>query len=115
MLIFAGALPKAGGEDDFDKWYRQEHCREVSKTGGYRRTRRYKLVWAMERPDASTAKADPLPALALHEFDSMPSQEELIPTSETPWAKTTWGEVQKQDTGVYQLVKAFGEAEGKLW
>ena len=115
MLIFAGASPKAGGDADFDAWYRQEHCLEVSKTGGYRRTRRYKLAWAMERPDAGTAKVDQLPVLAMHEFDSMPPQEELMPTSETPWAKTTWGEVQKTDVGVYKLLKSFGEAEGKLW
>jgi hypothetical protein len=58
-VIVAAATPV--DYPDFDEWYRKEHCYEVSKCPGYRRTRRYKLTYGRQNrlPTEEKQLADP--------------------------------------------------------
>jgi len=64
-VIVAAATPV--DYPDFDEWYRKEHCYEVSKCPGYRRTRRYKLTYARQNrlPAEENQLADPPKYLAM--------------------------------------------------
>jgi hypothetical protein len=65
MVIVAAASPL--DPPDFDEWYRKEHCSEISKCPGYRRTRRYKLTYARQNrlPDEKKQLAEPPTYLAM--------------------------------------------------
>jgi hypothetical protein len=65
MVIVAAASPL--DPPDFDEWYRKEHCSEISKCPGYRRTRRYKLTYARQNrlPDEEKQLAEPPTYLAM--------------------------------------------------
>jgi hypothetical protein len=41
LLISAALQPKDGGDEDFERWYREEHLKVLSECPGYRRSRRY--------------------------------------------------------------------------
>jgi hypothetical protein len=64
-VIVAAATPV--DYPDFDEWYRKEHCYEVSKCPGYRRTRRYKLTYGRQDrlPAEENQLADPPKYLAM--------------------------------------------------
>lgn len=109
--------PAEGTDDDFDKWYREEHCYELSKCPGYRRTRRFKLTFGRQNrlPAADKKISEPPKYLALHEFDSdeLP-QAELQKTGETEWAKKVMGGVTQTDIGVYKVLKEFGDVKARF-
>jgi hypothetical protein len=64
-VIVAAATPL--DYPDFDEWYRKEHCYEISKCPGYRRTRRYKLTHARQNrlPEEEKQLAEPPKYLAM--------------------------------------------------
>ena len=49
-------------EEDFEKWYREEHLELLSKLPGYRRSLRYKIG-----PRSPLTKGETQPYLAIHE------------------------------------------------
>ncbi|KAF8155462.1 hypothetical protein B0H34DRAFT_713316 [Crassisporium funariophilum] len=56
-------------EDEFNKWYEEEHMPDLSRLSGWLRGRRYKLVDSVE---LAAKPVDPKPVhnyLAIHEFD----------------------------------------------
>lgn len=57
--------PAAGTEDDFTRWYRDEHFQQMALEPGWLRTRRYKLVRHL---GSRELESDPPTFLALHEF-----------------------------------------------
>ncbi|KAF8881824.1 hypothetical protein CPB84DRAFT_1851451 [Gymnopilus junonius] len=76
-------------DEDFNKWYEEEHIDAIAKTLSWQRCRRYKLVDRVEL----TGKIDPAKKihnyLAVHEFDSNDynTTPEFIAAVSTPWSK----------------------------
>ncbi|KAI9744332.1 MAG: hypothetical protein M1818_002484 [Claussenomyces sp. TS43310] len=121
LLMYYAVTPAPGTEDDYDAFYRQEHCKELAKCTGYRRTRRYKLQYKVPQPPAEQStlppigSADPPIYLVLHEFDGqMLPQKELEATTETRWAKRVVGGLVKMEAGVFKLLRAVGEMENRF-
>lgn len=117
MVISAGLTPAPGTDDDFDKWYREEHCRDLAKCPGYRRTRRFKLTFGRQNRLPATEKkiAEPPKYLALHEFDvdELPAKE-LAATGETPWATKIMGGCVQTEVGIFKILKEFGDVKAKF-
>jgi hypothetical protein len=63
FLLMAEMTPV--DEADFDKWYREEHLRMLSKIPGYRCSKRYKLGPAVP----VLTRGEPPQFLAIHECD----------------------------------------------
>lgn len=109
-LISAALQPAAGQDEDFDKWYRQEHLKVLSEAPEYRRSRRYKVANATML-DQFVRKAPEVPQyLALHEFDGedLPWKE-LGASAETEWAKRIMENLRKEEIGWYRLKRVYAE------
>ncbi len=81
LLLAVSMTPAEGTDEDFDKWYREEHLADLAKCSGYVRSRRFKTV----RPHSDLEAPD---YAAFHEFvgEALP-MEELKKTTETEWSK----------------------------
>ena len=44
MIMVAAITPTQVSDEEWEDWYRKEHCYETSRCPGYRRTRRFRLV-----------------------------------------------------------------------
>jgi hypothetical protein len=105
IVISAALSPAEGSDEDFDKWYREEHLFELSKCKGYTRTKRYNLVRGV--PESRRPKY-----LAVHEFnDDGFDMAEVMKTTETPWAKKTMGSLTMKQILVFALTFSAGEVE----
>jgi len=117
FVVAAAASPIENGDEDFDAWYRKEHLYELSKCTGYRRTRRYALVEAVQMGSTGEQKkvAEMPKYIAFHEFDgdSLPN-EQLAKTAETEWAQKVWTPAPKKEMGAYKLLSAQGDVKAKL-
>jgi len=69
-------------EDDFDKWYREEHLDMLHKLPGYRRTARYQIG-----PELLWTEGKPPKYLAIHEMDHWNGLDgkEAEAANTTPW------------------------------
>jgi hypothetical protein len=108
LVISAALSPAAGTDEDFDRWYKEEHYRTLAECKGYVRTRRYKLKTAMSAKDIPTY-------LALHEFDgdTLPV-EDLAKSGDTPWAKKIMGALAGQEVFVFSLIGSWGDIKAKF-
>ncbi|OAG42619.1 hypothetical protein AYO21_03204 [Fonsecaea monophora] len=99
VIATAAVQPKAGGEDDFDTWYRQQHLDMLSMIIPYRAATRYEQIDPANKPRY----------LTIHEFDStdIPG-EQIRRSSTTEWAKRVLGSVQSMEGYTWKLTRAYG-------
>jgi len=102
--------PAPGTDDDFNAWYRDEHCALIAEFPNYVRTRRFKLVGKLGQPPL--AEGAPSTYLALHEFDgeSIPF-DELPKTIETPWGQKVMGGATNINGAVYKYASGQGNVD----
>ena len=69
-------------EEDFEKWYREEHLDMLHKLPGYRRSSRYR-----SGPKTHLTEGDPPKYLAIHEMDELRGFDgkEAEAANSTPW------------------------------
>ncbi|KAK3078367.1 hypothetical protein LTS18_007696 [Coniosporium uncinatum] len=137
LVISAALTPAKGQDDDFNRWYHDEHMAEVGKVEGYLRTRRYRQIVATD-PDFKPARTttgnegctgpeatildcyerrqnERAPAyLALHEFDAGEfDMEGLAKADETEWSKRIVPTLEVMQAGFFRLIRPYGKfAEG---
>jgi antibiotic biosynthesis monooxygenase (ABM) superfamily enzyme len=72
-------------EEDWDKWYREEHLDMLSKVPGYRRSQRYRIG----APVPVLTRGEPIKYLTVHEFDHLDGMggPESQALSTTEWTK----------------------------
>jgi hypothetical protein len=72
-------------EEDWDRWYREEHLDMLSKMPGYRRSQRYKIGPAVP----VLTRGEPTKFLTIHELDSFDgmSGEQSQALNNTEWTK----------------------------
>ena len=101
--------PKESTDEDFDKWYREEHLADLSKCPGYVRSRRFKSV-----PGVPGAEEAP-EYIAFHEFEGeeLP-MEKLIETTKTEWSRKHMENVRKNETTVWKKIFVGGEENFEL-
>ncbi|KFH40420.1 hypothetical protein ACRE_089140 [Hapsidospora chrysogenum ATCC 11550] len=108
--------------EEFDKWYREEHCRLLESYPGYLRTTRFKLVYARTNAESRILKglappsdvAPPTPPtwLTLHEFEvDELDMEKLSKAGSSPWCDKMTSGFSKMEVHIYRLAKEFGEKD----
>lgn len=111
-LFIVMIQPAPESEEEFNNWYEEEHVPLLSKSPGWVRSRRYKLINAAEvsgRANAEEALA-PLTYLALHEIESEETREtpEWKHATSTPWRNKVVNElVVGRDARLFELYKVF--------
>ncbi|KAF9450666.1 hypothetical protein P691DRAFT_797920 [Macrolepiota fuliginosa MF-IS2] len=97
-------------EVDFNKWYDEEHTRDISKTPGWLRARRYKLIDGANRVERGLAP--PIEGwnyLTMHDFERGDYRKlpEFIAALETPWSKKTLETLKGVVLREFELHKNF--------
>jgi len=117
----AGIEPGPAVEDEeFDKWYREEHLRLIAEVPGYIRSTRFKLAYyrtnaqsrvlkGLPPRDADLTIAVPPKWFAIHEFDREDvDNAALLKTAETEWAKKMLKGAETVEGGKWKLAGSFG-------
>ncbi|KAJ7119846.1 hypothetical protein C8R44DRAFT_788973 [Mycena epipterygia] len=95
-------------EEDFNKWYDEEHMDLISRIPGWKRGRRYKLVDSAQlignAPDQPACKY-----LAIHEIDNKDFEEsaEMKHARGTEWAQRVRNYAIRREIRVFELHKGF--------
>ncbi|KAF9895142.1 hypothetical protein FE257_000044 [Aspergillus nanangensis] len=124
-LIAAEVELKEGvSAEEFDQWYREEHCPLISKSKGFLRSTRFKLAYARTNAQSRVLKGlapetdEPLPEpatwLSLHEFECEADEMDLVELGKltaTPMCEKMVGDFKQCDTRVFRMVKEFGEKD----
>lgn len=100
-------------ESEFNKWYQDEHADEFSKTAGWRRCRRYKLVSQVEL--GRTAGTEPAPVynyLTLHEFEigDYDKDPQFSHAVQTPWSLKILPQLKGFDLRKFALLNEINRA-----
>jgi len=98
-------------DQEFNKWYAEEHMPQIAKVPGWLRTRRYKLVSAVELGRKASLDDSPVyNYLTLHDFEQEDffNLPEFQATLHTPWAQKVIAELIR--SGV--IARRFGLYKG---
>lgn len=84
-VLLTSSTPGTGHDEDFERFYDEEHIELVAKVPGWLRSRRYKL----EESSGAESTSAPGRYLAVHEFERHGFIEapEMGATMKTPWAE----------------------------
>ncbi|KAJ6607483.1 hypothetical protein B0H10DRAFT_2071477 [Mycena sp. CBHHK59/15] len=98
-------------EDDFNKWYNQEHMDLLSKVPGWKRGRRYAIVDSNQRGELTNKPISKY--LALHELDNNGFAEtpEWKLALSTKWRDRVMENVVRRELRVFELLKVFRKPE----
>lgn len=100
--------PAEGTDEEFDEWYRKQHLDMLSTVKGYRRSTRWKKSVAMSAASSAATY------MALHEWEELPSAEQLKVVTGTEWSRKIIGGLKIMEREVWQLVQVAGDAQTKL-
>ncbi|KAF2017738.1 hypothetical protein BU24DRAFT_449347 [Aaosphaeria arxii CBS 175.79] len=95
--------PEAGMGGELDRWYRQEHLEQISQLPGWRRSKRYELIFKVQSkndPDAEKAPKH----LAIHEFKEGIDVKGMAKDEWTAWTRRVIEHSTSIDEGVFELV-----------
>jgi len=100
----AGVEPASGGEEDYDAYMRDEHLAQMALEPGWRRSKRYKLVFQVNAADAASW-------LALYEFDEKNKLGIEVKPLEpmTDWTKRTFAKSTKMELGIFHKLGSFSK------
>ncbi|ESK90908.1 alpha beta [Moniliophthora roreri MCA 2997] len=110
FILLAGAEVKPEIEDDFNKWYREEHVVYLQKFPGWLRCRRYKLFDNLNKgvlEGVGTLKV--CKYLAIHEFseDGFMESEVFKGSVETSWVRQIATGVTNQEVRYLRLHRIY--------
>jgi hypothetical protein len=107
VILTVEIQPRAVNEEDFEKWYQEEHLRLLRELPGYRRCSRY--VIGLKTP--SMIVTQPAKYIAIHELNSLDaySSKEAELANNTSW---TVKHVEESEIAIlrgWELVYSGGE------
>lgn len=108
-LISGAVEPAEGGDDDLDRWYREEHLNQATTQPGWKRTTRYKLIFQVRNDPGPQNSEDAPKWLALHEWDKGylgPEVQPFQPMSE--WTSTVMSNARNIQANNYEKIGSFG-------
>ncbi|KAJ6554952.1 hypothetical protein DFH09DRAFT_1493874 [Mycena vulgaris] len=96
-------------EDDFNRWYDEEHMDLVACVPGWKRGRRYKLVEYKQSGQLMTDQLVPK-YLAIHELDNgdFDKTVEIAHARSTEWAQRVFKNAIHREVRKFELHKVFG-------
>ncbi len=108
FICLAMMEPSSEGEDEFNKWYEEEHISLLSKAPGWIRSRRFKVVHELNTGKEVTGPTQKY--LALHELEN----KEVMDTAAwihagTPWRNKVVNElVLRREIRLFELYRTWG-------
>ncbi|KAJ7196024.1 hypothetical protein GGX14DRAFT_473969 [Mycena pura] len=108
QFLFAVTIEIAPeNEDDFNRWYSEEHMAMIARIPGWKRGRRYKLL--QTQPQGVTPVAT---YLALHELDNENFEQtaEIEQARSTEWSKRVFKRVIRRDVRAFELHNFFAKS-----
>ena len=107
FLLFVGLEVTAEMEDEFNKWYHEEHMALVMKVPGWRKGTRYFLDSEVGRGDGAGKLV--CRYLAVHEFDNdkYMSTPEFKEATSTPWREEVMKGITGKEMRTFERVKVF--------
>ena len=110
FIIIVEVLVQPELEEEFNRWYEEEHIPLLSKVTGWHRTRRYKLISSIELADGTSD--DPVPNyLTIHEWTNTPELKLLKAATTTPWSTKMLKEVSKVISRQFTTYSIFQKPE----
>ncbi|KAH8916532.1 hypothetical protein BT69DRAFT_1355601 [Atractiella rhizophila] len=109
FLVSVGLTP-GGGEEDLEKWYREEHLSMISKIPHFRRGMRFKVTDSKLHQSGKEDEVGKAPQfLALYEYDQLGPEvvesEQWKAVLETPWAKKHMANMKQSEVAMWKLYK----------
>jgi len=109
--VFVGIDIAEGHEEEFNRWYDEEHTPMLMKVPGWLRSRRFTLQEAGatgELKGAGPYKAPPK-FLSVHDYEGPDglTSEEFKAAVSTPWRDEIWKHVLGRERRVFKLYKEF--------
>jgi hypothetical protein len=97
-------------EDDYNKFYHEEHLGMLSKVPGYRRSQRYQLISTRENAPKNVPKF-----MAVHEFEHLNALDgpELREADASPNTIRVFGNAKMVNIRGFKLVKGWGYTNSK--
>ncbi|KAL0579440.1 hypothetical protein V5O48_002546 [Marasmius crinis-equi] len=117
FLLLLGFEIKPEAEDDFNRWYREEHIPQyLAKVPGWIRSRRYTLFDNKQRGSLENGQElQVCKYLALHDFTCGPSEfmehEYMKASLETPWTKRVVPNILHRELRILQLHRVYKKPE----
>lgn len=103
-------------EDDYHKFYHEEHLGMLSKVPGYRRSQRYQLITTRAEKDTRAKGPKNVPKfMAVHEFDHLNALDgpELREADASPNTIRVFGNAKMVNIRGFKLVKGWGYTNSK--
>ena len=101
-FVFVSMTPSPGYEDEFDKWYEEEHTGMLALVPGWLRTRRYELV--------EPIVLGPPKMLAVHEyeeFNGLQGSVELDRARNTPWRTKVMQHIDARERREFKVLRVW--------
>lgn len=105
--------PSPGLEEEFNRWYQEEHLEQVSRMPGWTKSTRYELIFKVQNKDDMDAEEAPK-YLALHEFDEGTEVKRMKREEWTPWTVRMVESALAIDEAMFHYVWGMGEDESGL-
>ncbi|EED79649.1 predicted protein [Postia placenta Mad-698-R] len=114
-VVFVGVETKPELEDEFNKWYDEEHFPMLAKVPGWIRSRRFVLADCNQMGQDAQKKQLPK-YLAMYEWASLDvfETEEYKAALSTPWAAKIMANVVLKERRVMSFLKKWERPSGKL-
>jgi hypothetical protein len=96
--LTVGMTPRAGGDEDFVAWYREEHIDMLLDVPGWRRARLFRQV-----------EGDGPAFMAVHELESPAvfDHSKYEKSISTPWRERIRSSVTRYERNLFKLLRAF--------
>jgi len=109
-LVSGGLEPAAGGDEDLDRWYREEHLEQATTQPGWKRTLRYKLIFQVRNATGPQNSEDAPKWLALHQWEDgyLPAETKAFEPM-TEWTKKVVGGATHVQASNYQKIGSYGD------
>jgi len=106
-------LVKPELEEEFNRWYEEEHMSDLGKVPGWYRGRRYKLISSVELANLGNNEKPTHNYLAIHEWanDTYPDTPEFAATLTNPWTTRILKEVTEVNGRGFVIHKEIQKPE----
>jgi len=118
FVAFVSVGVKPEYEEEFNKWYDEEHIPLLAKVPGWVRSRRFVLKdWGQMGVQGQKRQVEPPKYLAVHEWtslDGLESSKEYKEATGTPWMEKVMKGVVSRERRVMTFLKKWDRPTGKL-
>jgi hypothetical protein len=105
--------PGCGMDEEFDRWYREEHLQQVSQMPGWKKSARFELIYKVQSNDDPIKENAPK-CLAIHEFEEGTEVKRIPRELWTEWTKRMVESAVQVDEGTFEYTWGICAENGEL-